>query len=49
MKFKNVPVILFTASASDLAKLVKDYGADDYILKPFESEDLIAKVKKFIG
>ena len=41
--------ILFTASASDIQKVAGEVGADDYILKPFESEELLSKIKKFIG
>ena len=48
-RLKTIPVILFTASGSDIPKVVKEVGADDYITKPFESEDLLSKVKKFIG
>ena len=48
-RLKAIPIILFTASASDVAKLTKEVCADDYILKPFEPEDLLSKVKKFIG
>ena len=48
-RLKTIPVILFTASASDIPKVAKEVGADDYIMKPFEPEDLLSKVKKFIG
>jgi CheY-like chemotaxis protein len=50
-KFKNIPIILFTASAMrhSLPKKVKEICADDYIMKPFEPGDLLSKVKKFIG
>lgn len=48
-RLKTIPVILFTASASDVEKLTKEICADDYIMKPFEPEDLLSKVKKFIG
>lgn len=48
-KLKHIPVILFTASASNISKLCKEAGADDYLMKPFEPEDLLSKVKKFIG
>lgn len=48
-KLKHIPVILFTASASDIAKVAKEIGADDYIMKPFEPEELLGKIKKFIG
>ena len=48
-RLKTIPVILFTASASDISKVAKEVGADDYIMKPFEPENLLSKVKKFIG
>ncbi|MFA5276580.1 MAG: response regulator [Candidatus Omnitrophota bacterium] len=50
-KYKKIPIILFTASAvrPNLPKDVKEMGADDCILKPFEAQDLLSKVKKFIG
>lgn len=47
---KNIPVILFTASvSSDLGQKAKELGADDYIVKPFDPEALLGKVKKLIG
>lgn len=50
-KFKNIPVILFTASAfrPNLPENIKAMGADDCITKPFEPQELISKVRKFIG
>ena len=50
-KYKNIPVILFTASAirPSLPEEMKAIGADDCILKPFDPEELLGKVKKFIG
>ena len=48
-RLKAIPVILFSASASDIPKVAKEVGADDYVTKPFEPEDLLGKVKKFIG
>jgi DNA-binding response OmpR family regulator len=47
-RLKTIPVILFTASASDLAKVSKEIGADDYIMKPFEHEELLVKIGKFL-
>ena len=47
-RLKTIPVILFTASASDMPKVAKEIGADDYIMKPFEPEELLGKIKKFI-
>jgi DNA-binding response OmpR family regulator len=50
-KFKDVPIILFTASAirPDLPGKIKEMKADDCIMKPFEPQELIGKIKKFIG
>jgi DNA-binding response OmpR family regulator len=50
-KFKNIPIILFTASAirTSLPEKIKEMGADDCIMKPFEPAELLGKVKKFIG
>jgi len=49
-RFKNIHVILFTASAAGPASdKIGQTGADDCIIKPFESEELLKKVKKLIG
>ena len=51
-KTKNVPVILFTANSEQKTHLESNAGfiaADDCILKPFEPEELLAKIKKFVG
>jgi DNA-binding response OmpR family regulator len=42
----TVPVIMLTAKSEEEDKLVGyDYGADDYITKPFSPKVLIAKIK----
>jgi CheY-like chemotaxis protein len=47
---KHIPVILMTADALQIKeKHLQDMGADAKILKPFESQDLIAQVRKHIG
>jgi len=50
-KYKNIPVILFTASAirPSLPEKIREIGADACILKPFEPQELIDEVKRFIG
>ena len=50
-KHKKTPIIVFTASLTppSIIEKVKEIGADDYLLKPFEPEELLSKVKKFIG
>ncbi len=40
---KHIPVIMFSAHPG-AAATIADYGADDFISKPFDVEDLIKKV-----
>ena len=49
IKFKDIPVILFTASIIRVPEKVREMGADDYIVKPFEPADLLEKIRKLIG
>lgn len=39
----NVPIILISA-ANNLAASAKESGADDFLSKPFDIEDLLTKV-----
>lgn len=46
---KNVPVIMLTAKGEDTDKILGlTVGADDYVTKPFNSVELIARVKSQI-
>ena len=43
---KNIPVILLSAKTQDYDKILGlNAGADDYITKPFNPSELIARVK----
>lgn len=45
----HIPVILLTSSSAPETKLKGiEYGADDYILKPFEKEFLMARVSSLL-
>lgn len=45
-KVKNTPIIMITAKGETYDKVVGlDYGADDYIVKPFEIEELLARIR----
>jgi DNA-binding response OmpR family regulator len=45
---KRVPVVLVSAS-KDIEKSAKDSGADGFLAKPFEMDDLLKTVKKFLN
>src|SRR5713226_82076 len=48
-RYKGIPVILLTAKASQEDKVKGlDAGADDYVVKPFESVELLARVRSMM-
>lgn len=48
-EFSNVPIILLTAKTDDMDKLMGfDYGADDYITKPFNILELKARIRALL-
>ena len=49
-KTKHIPVILLTAKAEMSMKIEGlKYGADDYLIKPFNSKELRARVKSLLN
>ena len=47
--YAKTPIILFTAKAQEEdVKLGQEVGADAYIIKPFEPEILLAKIKELL-
>ena len=44
---KDLPIIIISAN-KDTAQIAKEAGANDFIEKPFEIDDLLAKVKKHV-
>lgn len=46
---RHIPVLLFSAFPRIAESAVHDYGADDFIAKPFEVGDLIKKVHSILS
>ena len=45
-EFSNVPIVMLTAKGEDMDKILGlEYGADDYVTKPFNPLELVARVK----
>jgi two-component system, OmpR family, response regulator VicR len=48
-EFSNVPIIMVTAKGDDMDKIMGlEYGADDYITKPFNILELKARIKAIL-
>lgn len=48
-EFSNVPIIMLTAKGDDIDKIMGlEYGADDYITKPFNILEVKARMKAII-
>lgn len=44
----HVPVIVFTGRP-EVARIAMQFGADDYIAKPFDPDLLVKKIKRALG
>jgi DNA-binding response OmpR family regulator len=47
VSLNKIPIIVLSAY-SELPKLATEAGADDYLSKPFEIEELILKIKNYL-
>ena len=49
-EFSTVPIIMLTAKGDDMDKIMGlEYGADDYITKPFNILEVKARIKAIMG
>ena len=48
-EFSNMPIIMLTAKGDDMDKILGlEYGADDYITKPYNTQILLARIEKIL-
>ena len=48
-KYKDIPIIMVTARSQEQDKLIgEETGVNEYISKPFELEEILAVVKKYL-
>ena len=48
-ELKHIPIILISATPMTLDERARNSGADGYLAKPYEHEELISMVKKILG
>ncbi|MEW6374545.1 MAG: response regulator [Thermodesulfobacteriota bacterium] len=49
-RYKHIPILMLTAKTQEKDKLLgKETGADEYITKPFDMDELLKKVKAYLG
>ena len=49
-KYKDIPIIMVTARSQDDDRAIgEETGVNEYITKPFELDDVIAKVKEYLS
>ncbi len=49
-RYKHIPVLMLTAKTQERDKVLgMETGANEYITKPFEIEDLLKKVKGYLN
>ena len=48
-QFSNIPVIMLTARGDDIDRIIGlEFGADDYLAKPFNPRELLARIKAIL-
>ena len=49
-KYKNIPILMVTARSQEEDKLIgEETGADEYITKPFDLDEVVSKVKEYLN
>jgi len=49
-RYKHIPILMLTAKTQEKDKLLgKETGADEYITKPFDIDEVMKKVKAYLS
>ncbi|MBQ8168612.1 response regulator [bacterium] len=49
-KYKDIPILMVTARSQEEDKLIgEETGVNEYITKPFDLNDVVNKVKQYLG
>ena len=49
-KYKDIPILMITARSQDEDKVIgEETGANEYITKPFVVDDVVQRVKSYLG
>ena len=49
-KYKHIPILILSARTQERDKIIgMEIGADEYITKPFETDELVAKVESYMN
>jgi DNA-binding response OmpR family regulator len=49
-RYRHIPIVMLTAKTQEKDRtLGKETGADEYLTKPFDLEELLAKVKSYLS
>ena len=48
-RYKSIPILMLTAKTQEKDKILgKETGANEYLTKPFDMEELMAKIKSYL-
>ena len=48
--YKDIPIFMVTVRSQEEDKIIgEETGADEYITKPFQIDEVVEKVKKYLG
>lgn len=46
---KKIPIILYSSFTKIAQSAINDYGADDFIVKPFKTDELVKKINSVLS